>query len=160
MAHDEQRMLLYLKRKLICHFLFLLLCFCSENNHSLSFFKKMGHSRPLFLYFCLFNTVDSEYMNKNLPMTGFKPRTSGVGSNRSTHWATTTATYFVITVRLNSFLTVVDWRNKVNLLLIQHKKYQLYPNKKNKRSAIQWSLVSLIFDYYLTRSDRLVKMFH
>ena len=24
-----------------------------------SFFKKMGHSRPLFLYFCLFNTVYS-----------------------------------------------------------------------------------------------------
>ena len=28
----------------------------SENDH----FKKMGHSRPLFLYFRLFNTVDSK----------------------------------------------------------------------------------------------------
>ena len=26
-----------------------------------------------------------------MPMTCFEPRTSGVGSNRSTHWATTTA---------------------------------------------------------------------
>ena len=24
------------------------------------FLKTMGHSRPLFLYFCLFNTVDSK----------------------------------------------------------------------------------------------------
>ena len=27
------------------------------------FFKKLGHSRPLFLYFRLFNTVDSEMFN-------------------------------------------------------------------------------------------------
>ena len=39
-------------------------------------------------------TVDSKqmfYINKFLPMTGFKLRTSGIGSNRSTNWATTTA---------------------------------------------------------------------
>ena len=53
----------------------------------------MGHSRPLFLYFRLFNTytVDSKQMfnmNKFWPMTGFEPRTSGIGSNRSTNWAT------------------------------------------------------------------------
>ena len=34
----------------------------------------MGHSRPLFLYFCLLNTVDSKQI---LLMTGFEPRTSG-----------------------------------------------------------------------------------
>ena len=57
-----------------------------------SFFKKMGHSWTLFLYFCLFNTVDSKLWSiKILPMTGFKARTSGVGSNRSTNLATTTA---------------------------------------------------------------------
>ena len=33
---------------------------------------KMGHSRPHFLYFRLFNTVDNEYMNKFLPITGFE----------------------------------------------------------------------------------------
>ena len=39
------------------------------------FFFKMGHSRPLFLYFRLFIqlTVDVHY--KFLPMTGFEPLT-------------------------------------------------------------------------------------
>ena len=43
----------------------------------------MGHSRPLCLYFCLLNTVDSIY--KNLPMTGFELQTSCNGSNHSTN---------------------------------------------------------------------------
>ena len=55
----------------------------------------MGHSRPLFSLFSSFQyTVDSKQMfniNKFLPMTGFEPRTFGIGSNRSTNWATTTA---------------------------------------------------------------------
>ena len=37
---------------------------------------KVGHSDLFFLYFRLFNTVDSELMNKILPMTGFELRTS------------------------------------------------------------------------------------
>ena len=42
----------------------------------------MGHSRPLFLYFRLLNTVDSEqYSIKTLLMMGFELPTSGVGSN-------------------------------------------------------------------------------
>ena len=51
----------------------------------------MGHSRSLFLNFCLFDTVDTKQMFyiKSFPMTGFEPRTSGVGSDRSTNWATT-----------------------------------------------------------------------
>ena len=44
----------------------------------------MGQSRP-------FNTVDRKIQYKFLPMTGFEPWTSGVGSNRSTNWATTIA---------------------------------------------------------------------
>ena len=45
----------------------------------------MGHSRPLFLHFRLFNTVDSKQMfDKSLPMTGFKPWISGIGGDRST----------------------------------------------------------------------------
>ena len=45
----------------------------------------MGHCRPLFLYFRLFNTVDSKQMFvKSLPMTGFEPRISGVGGDRFT----------------------------------------------------------------------------
>ena len=51
-------------------------------------YLKVGHCRPLFLYFHLFYTVD----NKQCSRTGFEPRTSGVGSDRSIHWATTTAT--------------------------------------------------------------------
>ena len=36
----------------------------------------MGPSRPLFLYFYLFNTVDSKMFNINfLPMTGFELQT-------------------------------------------------------------------------------------
>ena len=53
---------------------------------------KMGHSRPLFSLFSSFQcTVDRKQMfniNKFLPMTGFEPRTSGIGSDRSTNWAT------------------------------------------------------------------------
>ena len=52
---------------------------------SVWFFFKMGHPRPLFLYFCLLKyTVDSKQMfniNKFLPMTGFELRTSGIGTN-------------------------------------------------------------------------------
>ena len=58
----------------------------------------MGNSRQLFLYFHLFNTqltvIDSKQMfniNKFLQMTGFKLQTSGIRSNRSTNWVTTTA---------------------------------------------------------------------
>ena len=47
-----------------------------------SFFKQMGHSRPLFLYFRLFTTFDSYQCSiKTLLMTGFEPRTFGFGSN-------------------------------------------------------------------------------
>ena len=48
-------------------------------------FLKMGHSRPLFLYFRLFNTVNSKQMfDKSLPMTGIELQISGVGGDRST----------------------------------------------------------------------------
>ena len=59
----------------------------------------MGHFRPLILYFRLFNTVDSQQINiwyKSLPMTGFEPRTSGVGSDCSTNWATTIVLHLLL----------------------------------------------------------------
>ena len=65
--------------------------FSGENCHD-NFFIKMGHSRPLFHYVRLFNTVDSICSIYFLPITGFKPLTSGIGSDRSTNWATSTAT--------------------------------------------------------------------
>ena len=51
------------------------------------FSLKEGHFLPLFLYFGLFNTVDSRFTNvlyKMLPMTGFEPWTS---CNESDHSA-------------------------------------------------------------------------
>ena len=48
-------------------------------------------SRSLFLYFRLFNTVDSKCSILFLLMTGFELRTTGIGSNRCTNWASTTA---------------------------------------------------------------------
>ena len=56
------------------------------------YFCFYGHSRPLFLYFRLYNIFfNTAVSKKNLP-TGFKPRISGVGSDRSTNWATTIST--------------------------------------------------------------------
>ena len=53
------------------------------------FIKKVGHSRPLFIYFHLFKTDDSKQVNKCsiqiLRMTGFEPRTSDIGGNCSTN---------------------------------------------------------------------------
>ena len=47
----------------------------------------MSYLRPLLR---LFDTVDIGKEYVNLLMTGVKPWTSGVGSDRSTNWATTT----------------------------------------------------------------------
>ena len=56
----------------------------------LLFFLRMGHSQPLFLCFCLFY-FNAQLVDKILLMLGFEPRVSGVRSDRSTNWATTTA---------------------------------------------------------------------
>ena len=56
------------------------------NHYQFLLFLKMGNSRHLFLNFCLFNTFDNRYINvlyKNSPMTVFKSRTSGIGSDHS-----------------------------------------------------------------------------
>ena len=50
----------------------------------------MGHSRSLFLYFCLFY-LNVQLVDKNLPMLGFEPQISAKGNYHSTNWATTTA---------------------------------------------------------------------
>ena len=42
-----------------------------------------GFSRPLFLFIFVFLKVNSKYVNyKILPITGFEPQTSGIGSDR------------------------------------------------------------------------------
>ena len=55
----------------------------------------MGHSWPLFLQFCLFYLY-VQLVDKTSPMLGFEPRTFGVGSDRSTNWATSAAPSFKI----------------------------------------------------------------
>ena len=59
----------------------------------------MGHHGLYFLYFRLINTVDSiQMLNINFPMTGFEPQTSGISSDRSTNWATTTALVHIFVI--------------------------------------------------------------
>ena len=44
---------------------------------------KMGHSRPLFVFIFVISTVNRKHVRHKIsPMTGFKPRTSGIGSFR------------------------------------------------------------------------------
>ena len=43
---------------------------------------KLGHSRPLFLYFHLFCILNVQLVDIILPMTGFEPQISSVGSDR------------------------------------------------------------------------------
>ena len=50
----------------------------------------MGISWLRLLYFCLFHIM--QMTDKALPMLGFEPRISGVGSDRSANFATTTTT--------------------------------------------------------------------
>ena len=42
-------------------------------------------------------------------MTGFEPRTSGIGSNLSTNWATTTAKALLYIRRLQQIRIVIRW---------------------------------------------------
>ena len=68
------------------------------------FFKKWAIPGLFFIYFRLFNTVDNKQMlNKILPMTGVKPQTSCIESDRSTNWATTTSLW--------PFLLIVNYDN-------------------------------------------------
>ena len=64
-------------------------------------FLKIVYSRPLFLHFRLFNTVEPEFMSKISQMTGFEPRTSGVGSDRFTNLPTTIGQKVFISIFLN-----------------------------------------------------------
>ena len=93
----------------------LLRCFCSASSRAVQSvwpdLAKFHHFGPILKIFCNFIrvflkkwaipglfffifvfsiqlTVNVQY--KFLLMTGFKPQTSGIGSNRSTNWATTT----------------------------------------------------------------------
>ena len=57
--------------------------------NKIALFLKMGHSQPLFLYFCL-SYWNVQLVDKVLLMLGFKQPISGIVGNRSTNWAITT----------------------------------------------------------------------
>ena len=55
--------------------------------------------RPLLLFIFVFSTDNRKFVHsKNLPMTGFKPHTFGMGSDRSINWATNQASFLFIFV--------------------------------------------------------------
>ena len=60
----------------------------------------IGHSQPLFFVFYILQLV-----YKILPMSGFEPRISGVGCDRSTNWATNIP-HFSINVGNSSLLII------------------------------------------------------
>ena len=85
------------------------------------FFKKMGHSRLLFLYFHLFykQLTVNKCSIKVLRMTGFEPGSSGIGSNHSANCATTTAQ--PLFVYFCSFHNSKSNTPQIWLLMIKHK---------------------------------------
>ena len=69
----------------------------------------MGHSRPVFRIF----NRHSDFVHYNiLPMTGFEPRISGIGSDRSAICATTTA----MGTRVHWYLEGIQWKTQTNEL--------------------------------------------
>ena len=82
-----------------------------QTEYLLTFFWKMGHSRPLFIFFRLFNRVDIKRSIYILPMSGFKPQTSGVRRDYTTNWAPTTASRFTLEA---SALTIVPLHFKLS----------------------------------------------
>ena len=78
----------------------------------MGFIKNGPFPASFSLYSSFQYTVDSKQMfimNKFLPMTGFEPRTSGIGSDHSTNWAKTTAQLTrILTLCLIKTLLMVD----------------------------------------------------
>ena len=80
-----------------CYFKFPKFCFstCASSRwrYKVFFFKKIVPFLASFSLFSSFQYTDDSIqmfnINKFLPMTWFEPRTSGIGSDHSTNWATT-----------------------------------------------------------------------
>ena len=92
---DERDRMLGVQKSIFIHHIFYahynVIMWNDAKRHLQQICSKMGHSQPLFL-FSSFNTVVSRYVHfKMLPVTGFEPRTSVIGNNRSPIWATTTS---------------------------------------------------------------------
>ena len=57
----------------------------------LNTFLKYGPFPASFFFIFAFSILIVQLVDKILRLTGFEPRIAGVGSNRSTNWATTIA---------------------------------------------------------------------
>ena len=78
-----------------------------------SVFVSISWSNPglFLLYFHFLNTLDCKRSIWILQMTGFEPRTSGVVSNCSTNWATTTTQFvsLLLMVCIHFAFTCWSW---------------------------------------------------
>ena len=75
------------------------------------FFLKNWAIPSLFFFFsyCQYSWQKTNVLYKSLPMTGFKPLTSGLRSNRSTNWATTPPPdWFVGPVKIFNLILIYD----------------------------------------------------
>ena len=83
----------------------------------------------LFLYFWLFNSIDSKQVfDKSLPMTRFKPQISGIGGDRSTNCATTTALLFFKWAILGLFFFIFVFLTVIS----EHVHYKVSPMTSNR----------------------------
>ena len=105
---------------------------CSSNNNSaleahsviqlhLSALLQNGPFPASFFFISVFSiqlTINDQF--NFLPMTGFEPRTSGIGSNHSTNWITTTAQVCIVCCNSSCCrFTIVTWRIPPRVLMIK-----------------------------------------
>ena len=96
---------------------------------------RKGHSRPLFLYFRLFNSVESkQYSIKTFPLTGFKLRTSGARSDSFAKWPATTA--------LGSPLVTISYI-KISFAILVRVGLNKSGFRKCRRNLQKWNLLRL-----------------
>ena len=77
-------------------------------------------------------------------MTGFEPRTSGIGSDRSTNWATTTA-------QLGLFLE----QQKINLSFFAENWLKIWQPNQNKILAAKLSSCQSLFLFFASKEVKI-----
>ena len=139
------------------YYILILLVFpnCNCTSLKLNFYWdilfKMGHSRPLFLYFRLFNTADSKQCSiKISPMTGFELRTSGVGSDHSTNCATSTSHPFTFFYTIGHSVQVFLCFNAGFQFWFQgiRNKFKFLYSKVSLHTLVQWKFTWGVVSLY------------
>ena len=88
--------------------------------------KRLLISAEAFLHWSKTSRPPTQwYFLKSLPMTGFEPRTSGIGSDWSTNWATTTALLYTMVLLWNqhfcpTLCNQIYWLNFLKIKQIKH----------------------------------------